>query len=161
MGCPSAIRGKRDKAVNSISLSIPEGKTTALVGASGSGKTTLARLVPRFWDVDQGAVLIGGTDVKHLDPSELMSHISFVFQNTPSVLKPLCWIICASVIHRQLWRKSIGLWIRLDVEKSSIGLPHGLSTRIGVDGTYLSGGEQQRIVAGSRDSEKCANRDSR
>jgi len=144
-GVSFSYPGKRDKAVNSISLSIPEGKTTALVGASGSGKTTLARLVPRFWDVDQGAVLIGGTDVKHLDPSELMSHISFVFQNTrlfkTSLLDNLRFGNPSATLE-EVDRALDQARCREIIDR----LPHGLSTRIGVDGTYLSGGEQQRIV---------------
>ena len=74
--------GAERDAVSHISLTIPEGKTVALVGASGSGKTTIARLIPRFWDVREGCVRIGGIDVRQIDRGELMRNISFVFQNT-------------------------------------------------------------------------------
>jgi ATP-binding cassette subfamily B protein len=137
--------GKRNKAIDAVSFKILEGKTTALVGASGSGKTTLARLVPRFWDVDQGSVLIGETNVKHLDPSELMGHISFVFQNT-HLFKTSLWENLRfgnpSATLEDIERAVDQAQCREIIDR----LPHGLYTKIGVDGTYLSGGEQQRIV---------------
>lgn len=74
--------GAEQDAVSHIDLVIPEGKTVALVGASGSGKTTIARLIPRFWDVREGALSIGGVDVRRMDKAELMRSVSFVFQNT-------------------------------------------------------------------------------
>ncbi len=134
-----------NKVIDNISFEIPEGKTTALVGASGSGKTTIARLIPRFWDVDEGEVFIGEANVKEINQQELMKHISFVFQNTrlfkttlldnirygnPSatleeVKHALDMAQCREIINR---------------------LPVGLKTKIGTEGTYLSGGEQQRII---------------
>ena len=54
----------------------------ALVGPSGGGKTTAASLIPRFWDVSSGAVLVGGVDVRDMDPHALMDQIAFVFQNS-------------------------------------------------------------------------------
>ena len=74
--------GAEKDAVSHINLTIGEGKTVALVGPSGSGKTTIARLIPRFWDVREGSVSIGGTDVRQMDKAELMHSVSFVFQNT-------------------------------------------------------------------------------
>jgi ATP-binding cassette subfamily B protein len=74
--------GSAHKAVDGVSFHVSEGKRYALVGASGGGKTTIARLVPRFWDVDQGSVSIGDVDVRHMAQGELMGSISFVFQNT-------------------------------------------------------------------------------
>lgn len=132
-------------AVDGISFSIPQGNTVALVGASGSGKTTIARLVPRFWDATKGEVIIGGINVKDIDPKELMQHVSFVFQNTKLFKTTLLENIkygnpdatmdeveqavdmaqCRDIINKQ---------------------PLGLNTKIGTEGTYLSGGEQQRIV---------------
>ena len=52
------------KVIDHVSLTIPQGTTTAIVGPSGSGKTTLVNLIARFWDVDSGSVRIGGIDVK-------------------------------------------------------------------------------------------------
>ena len=87
-------------AVSHIDLDIPQGKTVALVGASGSGKTTIARLIPRFWDVREGSLKIGGVDVRHMDKAMLMRNVSFVFQNT-RLFKPPFWRTYATAIPMQ------------------------------------------------------------
>ena len=60
----------------------PQGKITAFVGPSGSGKSTVANLIPRFWDVEQGEILIGNVNVKDIATEQLMDLVSFVFQDT-------------------------------------------------------------------------------
>ena len=137
--------GSNNKAVNNISLKIPKGKTIALVGASGSGKTTVARLIPRFWDVNEGEVLIESTNVKDIAAEELMSNISFVFQNTRLFKTSLLENIRfgkPSASMDEVWRAVDMAQCREIINK----LPEGLNTKIGTEGTYLSGGEQQRIV---------------
>ncbi len=132
-------------AVDNLSFHIPGGKTVALVGASGSGKTTIARLVPRFWDVTEGQVCIGGTDVKEVDPKELMKHVSFVFQNTKLFKTSLLENILYGNPHVTMGdvKRVVDLaQCREIIDK----LPDGLNTKIGTEGTYLSGGEQQRIA---------------
>ena len=59
-----------------------QGKITAFVGPSGSGKSTVANLIPRFWDVEQGEILIGNVNVKDIATEQLMDLVSFVFQDT-------------------------------------------------------------------------------
>lgn len=137
--------GNNQKAVDNISFTVPEGRTYALVGPSGSGKTTIARLVPRFWDADEGRVLIGGTDVREADPKELMQNVSFVFQNT-SLFK-----VSLSENIRYGNPGATPEAVESALEKAQCReiidrLPKGLDTRIGAEGTYLSGGEQQRIA---------------
>ena len=137
--------GAEKDAVSHIDLVIPEGKTVALVGASGSGKTTIARLIPRFWDVRKGSVSIGGTDVRQMDKGELMRNVSFVFQNThlfkTTLLKNLRYG------HPEATIEEVNRAIDLSQSREIIDrLPEGLNTVIGAEGTYLSGGEQQRIV---------------
>ena len=137
--------GAERDAVSHISLTIPEGKTVALVGASGSGKTTIARLIPRFWDVREGCVRIGGIDVRQIDRGELMRNISFVFQNTrlfkTSILENVRYGSPNATIEQ------VNRAIDLSQSREIIDrLPQGLHTVIGSEGTYLSGGEQQRIV---------------
>ena len=137
--------GAERDAVSHISLTIPEGKTVALVGASGSGKTTIARLIPRFWDVREGCVRIGGIDVRQIDRGELMRNISFVFQNTrlfkTSILENVRYGSPDATIEQ------VNRAIDLSQSREIINrLPQGLHTVIGSEGTYLSGGEQQRIV---------------
>ncbi len=137
--------GAKMKAIDCMSFRISEGKTVALVGASGSGKTTIARLVPRFWDADEGQVSIGGTNVKDIDPKELMNHISFVFQNTRLFKTSLLENIRygnPSASAEEVERAVDLAQCREIIDR----LPEGLNTKIGTEGTYLSGGEQQRIV---------------
>lgn len=74
--------GAEQKALDHVSFEMPAGKTIALVGASGSGKSTAASLIPRFYDVQEGSVLVGGVDVRNIAKHDLMEQIAFVFQNT-------------------------------------------------------------------------------
>lgn len=132
-------------AVSHIDLDIPQGKTVALVGASGSGKTTIARLIPRFWDVREGSLKIGGVDVRHMDKAMLMRNVSFVFQNTrlfkTSILENIRYGNPDATIEQ------VNRAVDLSQSREIIDrLPQGLNTVIGAEGTYLSGGEQQRIV---------------
>ena len=137
--------GAEKDAVSHINLTIPEGKTVALVGASGSGKTTIARLIPRFWDVRQGSVTIGGVDVRDMHKDELMRNVSFVFQNTRLFKTSL--IENLRYGNPDATTEQINRAIDLSQSREIIDrLPQGLDTVIGAEGTYLSGGEQQRIV---------------
>ena len=137
--------GTSQNAVDGVSLTIPEGKTYALVGASGSGKTTIARLVTRFWDVNKGAISIGGANVKDIATRELMHHVSFVFQNTKLFKTTLLENIKFGNpdASYELIEKAIDLSRSREIIDK---LPDGLHTKIGSEGTYLSGGEQQRIA---------------
>ncbi|MBO1363754.1 ABC transporter ATP-binding protein [Prevotella sp. A2931] len=132
-------------AVSHIDLDIPQGKTVALVGSSGSGKTTIARLVPRFWDVREGSLKIGGIDVRNMDKATLMRNVSFVFQNTrlfkTSILENIRYGSPDATMEQ------VNRAVDLSQSREIIErLPQGLNTVIGAEGTYLSGGEQQRIV---------------
>lgn len=137
--------GTNQKAVDNISFKIAQGRTVALVGASGGGKTTIARLVPRFWDADEGTVSIGGIHVKEIDPADLMNHISFVFQNTRLFKTSLLANIRYG--NQDATLDAVNRAVDLAQCREIIDrLPDGLTTKIGTEGTYLSGGEQQRIV---------------
>lgn len=137
--------GAEKNAISHINLHIPHGKTIALVGASGSGKTTIARLIPRFWDVCEGSVKIGGVDVRQTDKAVLMQNISFIFQNTRLFKTSLMDNLRYGNPNASM--EQINRAIDLSQSREIIDqLPQGLETVIGADGTYLSGGEQQRIV---------------
>ncbi|MCV6547328.1 MAG: ABC transporter ATP-binding protein/permease [Cohaesibacter sp.] len=69
------------KILDQFSLEIPQGSSVAFVGPSGSGKSTLARLLARFWDVDHGAIQLGGCDLRKIESETLREHLSFVFQD--------------------------------------------------------------------------------
>lgn len=75
-------QGTRTEALRDVSFIAPQGKITALVGPSGSGKSTVANLIPRFWDVEQGKICIGGADIRQIATEKLMDMVSFVFQDT-------------------------------------------------------------------------------
>ncbi len=133
------------KAIDNISFDIQPGQTVALVGASGGGKTTIARLVPRFWDADEGEVCIGGINVKNIEHKDLMNHISFVFQNTRLFKTTLLENIKYGNHNASI--KEVNRAVDLARCREIIDrLPDGLNTKIGTEGTYLSGGEQQRIA---------------
>ena len=137
--------GANQKAVDDVSFTIPQGNTVALVGASGGGKTTIARLVPRFCEATEGKVLIGGINVREIAPEELMKYISFVFQNTKLFKTSLLENIKygnPDATMEEVERAVEMAQCREIINK----LPLGLNTKIGTEGTYLSGGEQQRIV---------------
>jgi ATP-binding cassette subfamily B protein len=140
-----SYEGADKRAVDNISFKLNEGETVALVGASGGGKTTIARLAARFWDVDEGEILVGGINVKKIPKEKLMDNISFVFQNTKLFKGPLRENIVFG--KKNAGQEEIEKAIDFSQSREIINdLSDGLDTVIGTKGTYLSGGEQQRIA---------------
>ncbi len=114
------------------------------MGASGSGKTTIARLAVRFWDVESGEILIGGQNIKAISKQNLMDNIAFVFQNTKLFSKSIRENICMG--NENASEAEINRAIDLAMSREIVdNLQNGIDTVIGKSGTYLSGGEQQRI----------------
>lgn len=132
-------------AVDNVTLTIPEGKRVALVGASGSGKTTLARLIAKFWDVASGRITIGGVDISEVAVEEVLRHISFVFQSERLFKKSIRENVTYGSPHatEEQILEALQKAQCLELVRS---LPSGLDTVIGSKGIYLSGGEQQRIA---------------
>ena len=137
--------GAETPALSHVSFTVEPGQTVALVGPSGGGKTTAASLIPRFWDVSSGAVLVGGVDVRDMDPHALMDQIAFVFQNSRLFKTSILENVRAArpeatreQVHAALMAAQCG-----DILEK---LPKGMDTVIGTEGTYLSGGEQQRVA---------------
>ncbi|WP_020610815.1 ABC transporter ATP-binding protein [Sediminispirochaeta bajacaliforniensis] len=140
-----SYEGSDQPALDGVSFTLHEGETIALVGASGGGKTTIARLAARFWDVDEGEILVGGINVKDIPRKELMDTISFVFQTTRLFKGPLRENIVFG--KKNVDDDTISQAIDSSQSREIIDkLPDGLDTVIGSKGTYLSGGEQQRIA---------------
>ena len=132
-------------ALDHVSFSVEPGQTVALVGPSGGGKTTAASLIPRFWDVSSGEVLVGGVNVKEIDPHALMEKIAFVFQNTRLFKTSILENVRASrpeATREEVLQALHAAQCDDIIEK----LPQGIDTIIGSRGTYLSGGEQQRVA---------------
>ena len=137
--------GAKKKALYHVSFEVPDGKKIALVGASGSGKSTAASLIPRFYDVQEGNVLVGGVDVREIAKNDLMEQIAFVFQNTRLFNDTLLENIRASrpdATREEVMRAAEAAQCQDIIER----LPNGLDTIVGSGGTYLSGGENQRIA---------------
>lgn len=140
-----SYEGSGKRAIDKVSFTLNEGETIALVGASGGGKTTIARLAARFWDVDEGEVIVGGINVKDIPKKELMDNITMVFQNTKLFKGSLRENIVFG--KENVKEEEINSGIDLSQSREIIeSLPDGLDTVIGTKGTYLSGGEQQRIA---------------
>lgn len=140
-----SYEGSEKKTIDKVSFKLNQGETIALVGASGGGKTTIARLAARFWDTDEGEVLVGGINVKDIPKKELMDNIAFVFQSTKLFKGTLKENIVFG--KENVKREDIDDAIDFSQSREIIeNLPNGLDTVIGSKGTYLSGGEQQRIA---------------
>ena len=132
-------------ALDGVSLTINAGQTVALVGPSGGGKTTLASIVSRFFDPQEGRVLIGGVDIKEIPKELLMNTVSFVFQSSRLVKDTVLENVRLS--NPQATREeAINALNAAQCADIIEKLPNGIDTVIGADGVYLSGGEQQRIA---------------
>lgn len=136
--------GADKNAVDGISLKIASGEHVAFVGPSGGGKTTLASLIARFWDVNSGAVKIGGVNVKDINSDTLMNEVSYVFQDSRllkmSILENIRMgrpdATDAEVMEALKNAQCMDI-----IEK----FPDGVNTVIGSKGVYVSGGEAQRL----------------
>ena len=132
-------------ALDHVSFRVEPGQTVALVGPSGGGKTTAASLIPRFWDVTNGTVKVGGVDVRNTDPHVLMDQVAFVFQNNRLFKASILENVRAARPNasRDEVAKALSAAQCDDIIAK---LPQGMDTLIGTEGTYLSGGEQQRVA---------------
>ncbi|MCP1357853.1 ABC transporter ATP-binding protein [Aneurinibacillus migulanus] len=135
----------RDKVVlEDVSVRIPAGSFTALVGPSGSGKSTILRLIARFYDPDRGTVTMGGEDIRGMDPEALLRKVSMVFQDV--------YLFQDTIANNIRFGRSDATCE--DIEAAArmacchdfiMKLPNGYDTLVGEGGCTLSGGEKQRI----------------
>lgn len=132
------------KILDGVSFTARQGEITALVGPSGAGKSTIAELIPRFWDVTEGSIEIGGVDIRDMSIYDLMEQMSFVFQES---------FLFSDTIFNNIALGKPGA-TKEQVEQAAkaaqchdfiMELPDGYQTKIGDGGVYLSGGEQQRV----------------
>ena len=132
-------------AVDGISLEIQPGQKIAFVGPSGGGKTTTASLIARFFDVTEGAITLGGVDIRHIRKKDLMDRISFVFQDS-RLLKTSIFENVRLGRPAASREEVLEALHKAQCDDILAKLPDGIDTVIGTQGTYLSGGEQQRVA---------------
>ncbi|MEM0910475.1 MAG: ABC transporter ATP-binding protein [Pseudomonadota bacterium] len=137
---------REDNALTDVSINIPAGQVTALVGASGAGKSTVAQLIPRFWDVNQGQLLVGGVDVKDMKSDELLKHVAFVFQSP--------FLLSDTIANNiRLGKPNATQEEVVAAAKAAQAhdfimeeLADGYDSVVGERGSSLSGGQRQRIT---------------
>lgn len=143
-GVSFRYEGASKDALKNINLEIHAGEQVAFVGPSGGGKTTIARLIARFHDVTKGSIKIGGVDVKDIEQKKLMDTVSFVFQD--SKLLKMSIYDNVRMGKKDATREEVMQALKnAQCEDIIEKLPNGIDTVIGSKGTYLSGGEAQRI----------------
>lgn len=135
----------RTEALKHISFTAQAGEITALVGPSGSGKSTIANLIPRFWDVSEGSIRIGGADIRNIPSEALMDQVSFVFQDTFLFFDTLYENIRVGK-DGATEEQVIAAARAAQCDDFIRRLPQGYQTLIGEGGVYLSGGEAQRVA---------------
>jgi subfamily B ATP-binding cassette protein MsbA len=138
--------GREVPALRDVSLTIPAGKTVALVGRSGSGKSTIASLITRFYDIDKGEIHIDGNDIREYTLASLRNQVALVSQNVH---------LFNDTIANNIAYARTEQYSREDVEKAARmayamdfieKMDDGLDTVIGENGVLLSGGQRQRIA---------------
>ena len=132
------------EVLHDVSLSVPAGKTVAIVGPSGGGKSTLCQLIPRFYDVTDGSICIDGHDVRSVTQTSLRRAIGIVQQDV--------FLFADSILENIRYGKPdatmdeiIDAAKRAEIYDDIMAMPDGFDTYVGERGTLLSGGQKQRI----------------
>ncbi|MBR5217912.1 MAG: ABC transporter ATP-binding protein [Oscillospiraceae bacterium] len=134
-----------DDVLHDVNLTVAAGETVAVVGPSGGGKSTLSRLVPRFYDVDAGAVLIDGVDVRDVSQQSLRRNIGVVQQDV---------FLFADTVRENIRfgrpdatdEEVVEAARRAELYDDIMAMPDGFDTYVGERGTLLSGGQKQRVA---------------
>lgn len=135
---------EENEVLHEINMDIPQGGVTALVGPSGGGKSTIAKLITRFWDVDEGAICIGGVDIREIPLTELAKMVSFVTQDNflfNCSLKENIRLGNPAASDEEVFRAARAA----RCEDFILEFPKSWDTPAGEAGKRLSGGEKQRI----------------
>ena len=136
--------GSKEKSLDSLTLSVPRGATVGVIGATGSGKTTLVNLIPRFYDVSEGAVKVNGTDVRNYGTEELRELVGVVPQKAA--------LVSGTVRDNMKWGKpdatddEINSALKIAQAFGFVNEKEGLDTKILQGGKNLSGGQIQRLT---------------
>lgn len=138
--------GKEEKALNNISFAIPKGKTIALVGRSGSGKSTIANLLTRFYDIDEGEILLDGINIQDYTLKNLREQCSVVSQQVhlfnDTIANNIAYAATDKYSREEIIAAAKAAHAMEFIEK----LENGLDTVIGENGASLSGGQRQRLA---------------
>ncbi len=136
--------GEESDVLREVSLDIEKGKTFALVGLSGGGKTTICHLIPRFYDVKSGAILVDGTDIREFTRASLRQNIGIVQQDI--------YLFNASIRDNILYGRPdateeevVEAAKKANIHEFVMSLENGYDTEIGERGVKLSGGQKQRL----------------
>lgn len=138
-------KDKETEALSDVSFIAKQGKVTAVVGPSGGGKSTIAHLIPRFFDVTSGSILLGGADVRNMSSEYLMNQVSFVFQDVflfKQSIKDNILMGNKNATDEQVQAAAKAAQCHDFIMK----LPSGYDTIVGTKGIHLSGGEKQRLA---------------
>ena len=133
-----------DEAISDVNLKVKKGETIGVIGGTGSGKSTLVNLIPRFYDVTRGRVLVDGIDVRDMEPEKLRSKIGMVLQKA---------VLFRGTIRENLFWGNEGaddeeIWKALETAQAKEFVEQkedGLDTMIEQEGRNLSGGQRQRL----------------
>ncbi len=132
--------------IDALSTHIPPGQTIALVGPSGSGKTTLVNLIPRFYPLEAGRILLDGVDISELQLDELRRHVALVSQDVVLFNDTLRANIAYGALRETSETEIIAAARSAHAMEFIERMPEGLDTEIGADGLKLSHGQRQRIA---------------
>lgn len=140
--------GEGGTVIENLSIRVNAGETLAIVGQSGSGKTTLATLLPRFYEIDSGEILIDGKPARDYTLSSLRSNISLVSQDVvlfnDSVLNNLAYGELRKHSREEIMEAAEAAHVREFTDE----MPDGIDSKVGDRGMLLSGGQRQRIAIG-------------
>lgn len=134
-----------EEVLHDVSFRVEPGRMVALVGSSGAGKSTIAQLIPRLYDVDSGAVLLGGADVRELTADSIRATVGLVTQDGHlfhDTVRNNLLLARPEAGEDELW----DALRRARLESLIASLPNGLDTVVGERGYRLSGGERQRLT---------------
>ena len=133
-----------DEAISDVNLKVKKGETIGVIGGTGSGKSTLVNLIPRFYDVTRGRVLVDGIDVRDMEPEKLRSKIGMVLQKAVlfrgTIRENLFWGN-EGATDEEIWKALKTAQAKEFVEQKE----DGLDTMIEQEGRNLSGGQRQRL----------------
>ncbi|PJG85868.1 lipid A ABC transporter ATP-binding protein/permease MsbA [Conservatibacter flavescens] len=141
-----SYQGKEQAALRNVSFQIESGKTVALVGRSGSGKSTIASLLPRFYDIEQGEILLDGVNIKEYKLADLRENCAIVSQQVYLFNDTIANNIAYAATDKYSREEIIKAAKAAHAMEFIDGLEHGLDTIVGENGASLSGGQRQRLA---------------